>query len=78
MTEGKPSNCYTFHQLLDDLKNRTPEEVVLAIRGKPENLQGKSGWDEIFNAPTRFNCIKCFRESLNDEEMKKPGYKKII
>jgi len=78
VTEGKPSNCYTFHQLLDDLKNRKPEEVVTAIRGKPENLQGKTGWDEIFKAPTRFNCIKCFRESLNEIEIREPGYKSMI
>lgn len=76
--EDKPSNVYTFHQLLDDLKNRSPEEVVTAIRGKPEGLRGETGFDEIFTAPTRFNCIKSFRDLLDKAEMQKPGYKELI
>lgn len=76
--EDKPSNCYTFHMLIEDLKNKSSEEVVTAIRGKPENLHGKNGFEEIFEAQTRFACIKGFRDHLNETEMKNPGYKKTI
>lgn len=40
-----------------------------AIRGKPENLQSKTGWEEIFKSPTRFNSIKSFRQGLNEKMM---------
>ena len=36
--EDKPSNCYTYCRLLDNLKNKPAEEIALAIKGKPENL----------------------------------------
>lgn len=51
--EDKPSNCYTFHKLLDNLKQRSAEEVVVAIRSRPEGLKSTNGWEEIFSAPTR-------------------------
>lgn len=54
------------------------ETVAEAIRGKPENLNCKTGFDLIFNSNTRFNCIKSFRDLLNEIEMKQPGYKDII
>lgn len=76
--EDKPSNTYTYEKLLEDLHHKTAEEVITAIRGKPENLKGSNGFDEIFRAPTRFNCIKCFRESLNEIELVKPGHKAMI
>ena len=46
------------------------ETVAEAIRGKPENLNCKTGFDLIFNASTRFNCIKSFRDLLNEIEIK--------
>jgi hypothetical protein len=64
--------------LLDNLKNRTAEEVITAIRGKPEGLKGTNGFEEIFTAPTRFNCIKSFRDLLNEADFKNPGYKETI
>ena len=76
--ENKPSNVYTFHQLLDNLKDRTPEEVVTAIRGKPEGLKGANGFEEIFEAPTRFKCLQAFREGLEKAEHENNGYKALI
>ena len=65
MKEDKPSNCYTFSNLLDNLKERTAKEVAESIKGKPENLNCETGFDLIFNSATRFNCIKSFRELIN-------------
>ena len=76
--EDKTSNCYSFHRLLENLKEMTAEETALAIRGRPENLSATNGFDLIFNSGTRFNCIKSFRDKLNEDEMKTPGYKAII
>lgn len=76
--EDKPSNCYTFHKVLENLKDMPAEEVATAIRGKPENLNCTNGFDFIFNAPTRFNCIKSFRQLLNEKDMDSPGYSDTI
>ena len=76
--EDKPSNCYSFHRLLENLKEMTAEKTAEAIRGRPENLSAANGFDLIFNSGTRFNCIKSFRDLLNEHEMKTPGYKDII
>jgi len=76
--EDKPSNCYSFHRLLENLKEMTAEKTAEAIRGRPENLSCANGFDLIFNSGTRFNCIKSFRDLLNEHEMKTPGYKDII
>jgi hypothetical protein len=76
--EDKPSNCYTFHKVLENLKQMDAEFVASAIRGKPENLNCTTGFDFVFNAPTRFNCIKSFRTLLQEQDMKEPGYQKII
>ena len=76
--EDKPSNCYSFHKLLENLKNMPAEEVAEAIRGKPENLNCKTGFELIFEASTRFNCIKSFRDLLNEIEIQKKGYKDMI
>jgi len=62
--EDKPSNCYTYCRLLDKLRERSAEEIAMAIKGKPENLGCLSGHELIFETATRFNCIKSFRESL--------------
>ena len=37
-----------------------------------------NGFDFIFNAPTRFNCIKSFRQLLNEKDMEQPGYSDMI
>ena len=76
--EDKPSNCYSFHRLLENLKEMSAEKTAEAIRGRPENLSAANGFDLIFNSGTRFNCIKSFRDLLNEHEMKTPGYKDII
>lgn len=62
--EDKPSNCYTFHKVLENLKEMPAEVVASAIRGKPENLNCKTGFELLYEAPTRFNCIKSFRSLL--------------
>jgi hypothetical protein len=36
--EDKPSNCYTYSDILANLKKTKAEDVAKAIRGKPENL----------------------------------------
>jgi hypothetical protein len=54
------------------------EEVAEAIRGKPENLNCKNGFELIFEASTRFNCIKSFRDLLNEIEIQRKGYKDMI
>jgi hypothetical protein len=66
--EDKPSNCYTFNRLLDNLKTTSAEEVAKAIKGKPENLGCKSGFELVFEASTRFNCIKSFRDVIKNIE----------
>ena len=63
--EDKPSNCYHFNRLLANLKKIAAEEVALAIKGKPEMLGCKTGHELIFEAPTRFNAIKSFRDLVN-------------
>ena len=78
LKEDKTSNCYTFHNLLDNLHDLPAETVAQAIGGKPENLNCTSGFDMIFNSNTRFSCIENFRSSLNEIEMKNPGYKDMI
>jgi hypothetical protein len=64
--EDKPSNCYTYCRLLDDLRNMKAETVAEAIKGKPENLNCKTGFELIFEAATRFNCIKSFRDLIDE------------
>lgn len=64
--EDKPSNCYTFCRLLDDLHNVPASDIALAIKGKPENLGCNTGHELIFTAMTRFNCIKSFRELISE------------
>lgn len=39
--------------------------MAIAIKGKPENLSCNSAYELIFEASTRFNCIKSFRELIN-------------
>ena len=56
--EDKPNVCYNFHKLFENLNDVTAEEVAIAIRGKPENLACSTGYEMIFEAPTRFNSIK--------------------
>ena len=72
--EDKPSNCYTYCHLLDDLHNRPAEEVAKSIKGKPENLGCKTGYELIFEATTRFNCIKSFRDGIAELDKNSPGY----
>lgn len=76
--EDKPSNCYTYCRLLDDLRNTKAETVAEAIKGKPENLNCSTGFELIFEAPTRFNCIKSFRDLINEKNFSEPGYKDKI
>lgn len=76
--EDKPSNCYTYQRLIENLQETTAEEVASAIRGKPENLNCTTGFDLIYKASTRFNCIKSFRDLLNEKEQQSPGYKEVI
>ena len=76
--EDKPSNCYTYCRLLDDLKSTPAEVVAEAIKGKPENLNCKTGFELIFEAPTRFNCIKSFRDLIDQKNFSEPGYKDQI
>jgi hypothetical protein len=52
------------------LENRSAEEVAEAIRGKPENLGCKTGFELIYKANTRFKSVVSFRESINEIEMK--------
>jgi len=40
----------------------------MAIKGKPENLGCKTGFDLVFEASTRFNCIKSFRDVIKNIE----------
>ena len=53
-------------------------EMALAIKGKPENLGCSSAFELIFEASTRFNCIKSFRELTNKLDFEQPGYKNLI
>ncbi len=52
--------------------------MALAIKGKPENLSCNSAYELIFEASTRFNCIKSFRELTNKLDFEQPGYKYLI
>jgi hypothetical protein len=52
--------------------------VAEAIKGKPENLNCKTGFELIFEAPTRFNCIKSFRDLIDQKNFNEPGYKDQI
>lgn len=42
--EDKPSNCYSYCRLLDNLKQTPAEEIAMAIKGKPENLGCQTGF----------------------------------
>ena len=76
--EDKPSNCYRFNRLLVDLHNVPAEEVAVAVKGKPEQLGCKTGHELIFEAPTRFNAIKSFRDLVNKMDDENPGIKDKI
>ena len=52
--------------------------MATAIKGKPENLGCNSAYELIFEASTRFNCIKSFRELTNKLDFEQPGYKHLI
>ncbi len=50
--------------MMDNLKQRTAEELALAIKGKPENLGCSTAYDLLFKAHSRFNSVISFRECL--------------
>ena len=75
--EDKPNYCYTYHIMLDNLREKTADDVTVAIRGKPDNLAA-SGFDLVYNLDTRFNCIHSFRQAITEIEEKQPGYIDII
>lgn len=72
--EDKPNYCYTFRNLIDNLKQVSAEDVAAAIKGKPENLSCNTGFELLFEASTRFNCIKSFRDVIQNIEENQPGY----
>lgn len=74
----KPNNCYTYNCLIEDLHKTTAEELAEAFKGKPENLNCRTGYQLIFEAPARFSCISKFREQIHEKEQKCPGYKDRI
>jgi hypothetical protein len=50
--------------MLDNLKDMSAEDFARAIKGKPENLGCKTGYELLFTASTRFNSVNSFRECL--------------
>ena len=64
--EDKPNICYTYNNLLENLTSLSAEEVAAAIKGKPEHLGCETGFELLFEASTRFNCIKTFRDSIKN------------
>lgn len=50
--------------MLDNLKEMSAEDFARAIKGKPENLGCKTGYELLFTASTRFNSVNSFRECL--------------
>jgi hypothetical protein len=50
--------------MFDNLKDTPAEAFAEAIKGKPDNLGCKTAFDLLFIAPSRFNSINSFRESL--------------
>ncbi len=62
--QEKKHRCYHFLQMIDNLKERTAEELAVAIKGKPENLGCTTAYELLFKAPSRFNSVISFRECL--------------
>ncbi len=62
--EDKKHRCYHYSDLIEDLHEMSAEDFAIAIRGKPENLLCKTGFDLLFKANTRFQSVNSFRECL--------------
>jgi hypothetical protein len=44
----KPNYTYIYNNFIDDLPNKSAEEVAIAIRGRPDNLGCKTGFELLF------------------------------
>ena len=62
--QEKKHRCYHYLQMIDNLRERTAEELAVAIKGKPENLGCTTAYELLFKAPSRFNSVISFRECL--------------
>jgi hypothetical protein len=78
--QEKKHRVYHFIQMLDNLKEMSAVDFAKAIKGKPENLGCKTGYELLFTASTRFMSINSFRECLmqNKEDNEKVKASPIV
>jgi hypothetical protein len=50
--------------LIDNLREKSAEELAIAIKGKPENLGCSTAFELLYKVNTRFNSVISFRECL--------------
>ena len=66
LISGSGSNLQSFIDHVE--RGELQMEIAVAIRGKPVNLGCETGYQFVFEAQTRFNCINSFRQLLIDKE----------
>ncbi len=64
----KPNSCYTFYDMLTNLKSMRAEDLAIALKCSPESLNCKTAYELLYTKPTRFKSIIGYREliSAND------------
>ena len=57
----KPNSCYTYVDLIGNLKNIQAEELAKALKCSTLELNAKTGFELLYSAVTRFKSIIGYR-----------------
>lgn len=66
----KPNSCYTYFDMLCNLKTMEATALARALKCGTDELNCKTAFDLLYNAPTRFKSIMGYRELIYDKETK--------
>lgn len=64
----KPNSCYTFVDLLCNLREMKATDLALALKCGTSDLNCETAHDLLYKTPTRFKSIVGYRELIEKNE----------